>query len=187
MTDRTCSIIGCRAKHYGKGWCKKHYGAHWRHGDPLFVPVQRTPVERFHEKYNVTDTGCWIWFGATRNGYGEFSIGFKKHRAHRFSYEAFRGPIPERYTIDHLCRTPLCVNPGHLEPVERGENVLRGISPAAVAARRDNCQRGHAYTPENTRTSPAQRGRACRTCDRDSARLRHRAKRAAMRVPQLAE
>lgn len=29
--------------------------------------------------------------------------------------------------IDHLCRNRSCVNPEHLEPVTRGENIRRGL------------------------------------------------------------
>lgn len=178
MAQRTCSIIGCGVRHYAKGWCKKHYKSNLDHGDPLFVPVTRAPVERFHEKYNVEPSGCWVWFGATRNGYGEFSIGDRKLRAHRFSYETFRGPIPRGLVIDHLCRQPLCVNPGHLQPVTRGENVLRGEGLSARCARRARCKNGHAYTTENTSIN-RQGHRRCRACWRDGARRAYGLKRGA--------
>lgn len=169
MAQRTCSIIGCGGKHYAKTWCRRHYKSNLDHGDPLHVPVQRTPVERFHEKYNVEASGCWMWFGPTRSGYGEFSIGKRKVRAHRFAYETFRGAIPAGLVIDHLCRQPRCVNPGHLQPVTRGENVLRGEGPTAALARRLRCRNGHEFTPENT--SVNDRGhRGCRTCWREQAR-----------------
>jgi HNH endonuclease len=46
--------------------------------------------------------------------------------AHRAFYEMHRGPIPEGLVIDHRCRNRACVNPEHLEPVTRGENMRRG-------------------------------------------------------------
>jgi 5-methylcytosine-specific restriction endonuclease McrA len=43
MAERTCSIDGCETKHFGRGWCQKHY-LRWRnHGDPL---RERPPREK---------------------------------------------------------------------------------------------------------------------------------------------
>ena len=83
----------------------------------------------------VTESGCWLWTGRIdRGGYGAISINrnkyplrpcFIKARAHRVSYEAFRGEIPSGLTLDHLCRVRCCVNPDHLEPVTLKENMSR--------------------------------------------------------------
>lgn len=40
-------------------------------------------------------------------------------------YERLAGPIPEGLTLDHLCENKDCVNPDHLDPCDRGENVRR--------------------------------------------------------------
>lgn len=66
--------------------------------------------------------------GTQRGGYGAFHIGEPDRivSAHRWAYEEIIGPIPEGLEIDHLCRTPACVNPAHLEPVTRSVNMLRG-------------------------------------------------------------
>jgi hypothetical protein len=45
--------------------------------------------------------------------------------AHRYAYEWLIGPIPIGLDLDHLCRTRECVNPNHLEPVTRKENIRR--------------------------------------------------------------
>lgn len=123
--------------------------------------------ERFRAKYDVSPEGCWLWQAATYpNGYGQFWNGKRGQLAHRFAYETMVGPIPEGLDLDHLCRVRACVNPAHLEPVTRRENLLRGETLPARHAARDECRKGHAYTPENTRTYPG-RGRQCRACDRD--------------------
>lgn len=120
--------------------------------------IQRTLSERFWEKVEITET-CWFWAaGLNDAGYGQLYRNDTRRpdRAHRISYELLVGPIPKDLTLDHLCRNRACVNPDHLEPVTRGENVKRG------AAARTHCKRGHSYddayiTPAGTRQ--------CRTCN----------------------
>ncbi len=130
-----------------------------------------TIESRFWNKVERTDPDhCWEWTGAVSdNGYGRIGAGGKRGKtlqAHRVSYELnTRRPIEQGMTVDHLCRNRSCVNPKHMEVVTRGENVLRGVSPAARAARQAECQRGHSYTPGNLyRTSKGYR--QCRACKR---------------------
>jgi hypothetical protein len=88
--------------------------------------------------------------------------------AHVFAYVLLVGPIPEGLHLDHLCRVRRCVNPAHLEPVTPGENVRRGNSPSAIAARTGVCAKGHPLTDENVtviRLSPLKR--RCKVCHRE--------------------
>lgn len=172
MKKRTCSL--CDAPYYGRGWCRSHYDRWRSHGDPTHIPTRLTHEQRFWTKVRKTE-GCWLWQGPSRNGYGLFACWdgtvSRATGAHRYSYQLARGPIPDDLVIDHLCRTPLCVNPDHLEPVSRGENVLRGIGSAARNLRKTHCVKGHEFTEENTRVN--KRGhRACRACDREAANRR---------------
>lgn len=75
-------------------------------------------------------TGCWNWIGRVdRYGYGCLRLQLTGRRrqlgAHRAAWIAFRGPVPDGLTIDHLCSNVLCVNPDHLEPVTNAENIRR--------------------------------------------------------------
>lgn len=84
-------------------------------------------VERIKSRcIPITESGCFIWQGATTKGYGQVSIGGKLFYTHRIIYEHFRGPIPSDLCLDHLCRVTVCVNVDHLEPVTNLENLARG-------------------------------------------------------------
>lgn len=108
---------------------------------PVWGWVKGKPLRyiRFHHTRKPADrhrvdekTGCWLWEGATNpDGYGMVwsSERSKAIGAHRAYYMRYIGPIPNDYQLDHLCRTPLCVNPDHLEPVTQAENVRRGATP----------------------------------------------------------
>ena len=172
-----CSIVGCGKPVKARGWCVKHYHRWWRHGDP-FTTIKKPgrppqpPQKRFWSKVDRQDAGCWPWTGSTDiHGYGVFKVQGKLVRAHRFAYELLVGPIPDDLTLDHLCRNRACVNPADLEPVTRGENVLRGETIPAKNAAKTHCPRGHLYDAPNTYVDPAHK-RVCRTCHRDKERAR---------------
>lgn len=137
-------------------------------------------AERMEAKYMPEpNTGCWLWFGSTVNGYGTIRLDRSRQvvKAHRLMYEHAVGPIPEGLQLDHLCRVRCCVNPDHLEPVTQQENMRRGELAAYYARSKAHCPQGHAYDAENTgwRTRNRAGGgtyRACRTCSRERMRAR---------------
>lgn len=146
-------------------------------GEPArFLPRHRPPEDRWEVD---PDAGCWHWTRHVMdNGYGRIVVNDRSLLAHRWSYELHVGPIPKGMTLDHTCHTAdsgcaggptcrhrRCVNPAHLEPVTGRENTLRGTGPTAHNAAKTHCDRGHAFTEENTYTDPSGR-RECRTCRR---------------------
>lgn len=111
----------------------------------------RTVLQRFTDHVLVDpSTKCWNWAGSTNKGYSRFNNGNKTVDGHRWSYERFRGSIPEGLQVDHLCRNRKCVNPYHMELVTSRENTLRGENQAAKRAAQTHCLRGHEFTPANT-------------------------------------
>lgn len=115
----------------------------------------------------VTESGCWIWMGTTRHGYGLFWLHGKNRYAHIISHLLFSGPIPDGLHIDHLCRVRCCVNPFHLEPVTIKTNLIRGDGWAGRNARKINCPKGHPLSGENLVMRKG--SRVCRQCERDHA------------------
>lgn len=110
-----------------------------------------------------TEYPCMLWERKTdERGYGRFKRNWKSIRAHQVAYEIVRGTVPSGLELDHLCRTPACFCPAHLEAVTHQENIRR--SPIM-------------YEESNTRFR--QNGnRICRQCHRDQEKIRQAKRRA---------
>lgn len=175
MTKGTCSFPECgrEAQNRAVSLCGGHY-TQQRRGKQLHTLRPRlAQEERFWAKVQKTES-CWLWAASLHGGgYGQFFWDGRKQLAHRLAYELLVGPIPEDLTIDHLCRVRRCVNPSHMEPVTRAENVLRGVGIAAQRARQTSCTHEHPFTPENTYFTP-KGTRVCIACRRLGDRKRQR-------------
>lgn len=129
--------------------------------------VAQPIADRIKAAVTIDDAGCWIWQRSKNtSGYGQMQVGSwtdnsrRVMPAHRASYEAFVGPIPEGLQIDHLCMVRACVNPEHLEPVTARLNCTRR---SAANDGVELCPRGrHRVTPLNT--AYGRGGRKCLPC-----------------------
>lgn len=80
---------------------------------------------------------CWEWPHArTPRGYGRQVVGGRIEYAHRLSFRAFNGPIPEGQNVCHRCDNPPCWNPAHL------------FAGSSVANNRDRDLKGRGYHGE---------------------------------------
>jgi predicted XRE-type DNA-binding protein len=119
-----CSFDGCERGAISKGYCDKHYRRLLKRGDVNNYGSRKVAegdaIERFHKKYEINKSGCWLWTGGTRpNSKGvlyprHWTNESKSIGAHRFSFELVHGAIPQGMYVCHKCDTPLCVNPDHL-------------------------------------------------------------------------
>lgn len=139
--------------------------------------------DRFLAKVEKTTSGCWVWrAGLTGAGYGAFTLpghgGKKQVGAHVWSYQNFVGEIPAGLELDHTCHDPAtcsggsacphrrCVNPEHLEPVTKRDNLLRGGGVAAKNYRKTHCHAGHPLSGDNLYNYKNHR-RVCRACQKE--------------------
>lgn len=132
--------------------------------------MKKSVSERFWAKVDVRGADeCWPWLGAPNgSGYGWFNRDGRVLGAHRVSYELVIADIPAGMEIDHLCRNKACVNPAHLEPVTKLENMRRWGAGKDNAAK-THCRLGHPYAGGNLFLSPDGR-RQCRECARAANR-----------------
>lgn len=128
-----CKFESCNRVSKCKGYCDKHYRRILKRGDVNDHGCRKVDdgnaIERFYKKYEINDSGCWIWTGGTRpNNKGvkyprHWNDDKKSVGAHRFSYSVFIGEIPKGMYVCHKCDVPLCVNPDHLFIGTHEENM----------------------------------------------------------------
>ena len=110
-------------------------------------------INRFMDKVLLptVEGTCWIWTARLNNeGYGQFSINGKTHRAHRVSWEIFREePLIDGLELDHICHCRKCINPAHLQQVPHSENMANLSEEGRLARSENGKKRGRKNRGEN--------------------------------------
>lgn len=128
---------------------------------------------------------CWEWTGNLNgNGYGQVRYGGRMRPTHRLAWELAHGPIPPGLWVLHTCDNRVCMRPEHLWLGTGADNmadmVRKGRNRSHKGRRALFCQRGHPMEGDNLIEKPPYRGvaqRWCRTCRRESWKLRNRRRR----------
>jgi hypothetical protein len=170
-----CAVTGCPREIHDGDLCNTHHRIK-AEGLPMAESV--AVARRLANTRRVGD--CLIWQGAPNNrGYGKVSVRNdpstpgNEEGVHRWFYKRFVGPIPEGLVLDHLCRTPLCVNVKHLEPVTRIENDRRGLYARGFGPTRTHCVNGHPWKLERLRVNregAIYPNYTCKDCDIEQQR-----------------
>lgn len=92
----------------------------------MHAPRDLSTLKRFFGMVEESG-GCWIWTGhKDRHGYGQFKVNGRAVWVHRWSYAFFKRRLRAGDEVDHLCKTPSCVNPEHLRRTSTNDNRSRG-------------------------------------------------------------
>ena len=123
-------------------------------------------AESFFNNVLITET-CWMWTGPKDgDGYGRMSWLGKTTRAHVISWMIAHSSKPSELFVLHRCDVPACVNPEHLFlGTQTDNNHDRDKKGRHAGAKKTECNRGHHYTPENTRVDRHGK-RHCKQCER---------------------
>lgn len=82
------------------------------------------------------NTGCFLWIGSDRKGYGRVWWNGVYRTAHRLAWELKNGPIPPGVLILHRCDNPPCCNEVHLFRGSHSLNLIDCFSKGRRPVRR---------------------------------------------------
>lgn len=136
-----CEIPECAKPAPNGRLCGMHTSRKRRHGTTEPPKGAHASPRVRYERFVIRNAeGCWGWRGAVdKAGYASLS----PFRAHRLSYELFKGPIPEGLSVLHHCDNPPCTNPDHLFVGTHADNMADATAKGRLLGR-PNRPRGEA-------------------------------------------
>lgn len=103
-----------------------------RKHEPSHYDIQSLLARMFKHRVIDPDTGCWVWTGSRRRGYGMIqSVHRGNHRAMRvhriiaWLYLGYNGE--EDVEICHSCNVKACFNPAHLYIASHAKNMADAV------------------------------------------------------------
>jgi hypothetical protein len=101
------------------------------------MPKSADYMTTFLSHVSKTESGCWLWLGATRGDqYGACKFRKKAEGVHRVSWILHFGEIPAGKVVMHTCDVRLCVNPEHLRLGTSKENWEDAVKKGRMAPHR---------------------------------------------------
>lgn len=128
MVYITCEICNKAMKAFSKDekyrFCNRKCQMRWMgkesarrlHEKWASIPLEMHAKEVLCPYIRKTDF-CWIWTGNDKSKkmpYGRVNFRGKRWMAHKLSYRAYIGEIPEDKLVLHTCDNPSCCAPHHL-------------------------------------------------------------------------
>ena len=123
-----CTLPECYDKHYGRGYCKRHYRRFIKHGDPRGgrpTRAERLSFIRYAARFTNREA-CLPW--PFNKGYGRIHYRGFSLLVHRIVLSLAKGRGQSGQDAAHNCGNPNCVNPKHLRWASRSENLEDRIS-----------------------------------------------------------
>jgi len=91
------------------------------------MPKSHIPIEQRFWSHVHKTRSCWIWTGAINaKGRGYFNFDGTTMGAHRAAWILTYGHILPHIHVCHICQTPACVRPSHLQLGSVSDNASDG-------------------------------------------------------------
>ncbi|MBW3099279.1 helix-turn-helix domain-containing protein [Pseudohoeflea coraliihabitans] len=132
-STRSCSVDGCKSRHYALGFCGAHYKRFRKYGDPLAGGIPHGAAQRFAKNVATGEHGdeCVLWpYYRNVDGVARINWRGRATNAHSIVCELAHGPKPTpQHECCHSCGNGNmgCVNPRHLYWGTRSDNVRDAI------------------------------------------------------------
>jgi hypothetical protein len=130
-----CYVKECEKPSHANGLCGMHDRRQRLFGNPMVKTAAEPCTAKAFLLLALEETDdCVVWPRGSSgdSSYGHIHVGDHATSTHRLAHQLRNGPIPDRFSIDHLCRNRPCMNYRHLEAVTQAENLRRGREARGV-------------------------------------------------------
>ena len=80
-------------------------------------------IDRILKNTQKDPNGCWLWQRSRNSaGYGQLTEEKRYWLAHRYAYQCTYGDLADSDVVRHICHTPQCCNPEHLQKGTHKDN-----------------------------------------------------------------